>query len=91
MTKKQKGIIIRNPHELKIALFGKESAAFALMLNGGAFSRKVIGYTSGKFYVTNCIDDSEQVLTEKSIMDKKRTNIGIGMKRGSFVLIPHDI
>ena len=37
-----------------------------------------------KFYIHNLIDDTEQVLTEKQLMDKSWTNIGYAMTQGAL-------
>lgn len=55
------------------------------------FSRKYIYYNpEGKkkpvFNITNCIDDSEQNLTEKQLMDDKYTHIGVAIAKNCLVV-----
>ena len=59
----------------------KESAAgaeFFILLNFNLRSSKWILWDEDKksFFVRNMIDDTEQFLTEKQIMDREFTNIG---------------
>ncbi len=61
---------------------------FAITLNGGGFSRKEIMLGNDNlFYINNCIDDIEQELTDKELMDKECTNIGTAIKLGAFYQI----
>jgi hypothetical protein len=55
-----------------------EASEFLIQLRGGLVSRKIIQWDEGekKFFVTNCIDDTEKNLTEEQIMDEDYTNIG---------------
>ena len=64
----------------------KEISEFLIQLNYGAVSRKIIvwGEEENKFWVTNCIDDTEQELTEEQIMDDKYTNIGKAIRQNAF-------
>lgn len=66
-------------------------ADFVLQLNFGLRSSKEIEYNSEKdsFSIYNYVDDSEQVLTPKEIMDDKITNIGKGISYGAFYLVEH--
>lgn len=58
---------------------------FVIALGGGAMvSRKEIMREGKKFLINNCIDDTEQDLTEKQLMNEKITNIGVAMKKGAF-------
>jgi len=63
---------------------------FVLFLNSGLRSSKYIGYDDGIFCITNCIDDSEQELNDKEIMDDEYTNIGKGIKLGAFYWEPEE-
>ena len=38
------------------------------------------------FFINNCIDDSEQELTEKQLMNKKYTNIGDALKKNCLIV-----
>lgn len=83
-----KDILLVNYHEEE-GLMG-DYLDFALVLNGGCFSRKEIAvYRTPKtkqlrFDIRNCIDDSRQSLSEKQIMDSRYTNIGEAIIKGSF-------
>ena len=62
---------------------------FLLQLGGGiAFSRKDIFYDTKtkKYEIFNYIDDTEQKLTEKQLMNQKITNIGLGIKRRCLIV-----
>jgi len=59
-----------------------------VLLNGGLRSSKYIRYNpdSNSFYVLNLIDDSEQELTEKQILDNEDTSIGEAIKKGALIM-----
>ena len=57
---------------------------FAIMLNGGVFSRKGIQFKSGTYRVFNYIDDTKQRLTGEQLFDASITNIGKAIKLGGF-------
>ena len=57
---------------------------FFIQLNFGLRSSKSIDFHDGKFYVQNCIDDTEQELTEEQMMDRAFTNIGYAIMQGAF-------
>lgn len=61
---------------------------FAIILNGGLYSRKGIRFGEGHYYVYNYIDDTKQRLSAKQIMDESWTNIGLSMKLGGFYQLP---
>lgn len=68
-------------------ILAKGNGEFVLMLAGGlARSSKYLSYDADidTFSVVNSIDDSEQDLTSKQIMDKECTNIGEGIRLGAF-------
>jgi hypothetical protein len=76
---------IRNSKELRRAIARKQFE-FALLLNGGAFSSKTISVLEdGRFEVENNIDGSVQELTGRQLYSE--SNIGLGMKRSSFVVL----
>jgi hypothetical protein len=54
-----------------------------MSLNGGFFSTKTIEWNPdlGEFSILNHIDDSEQDLSEKRIMQKKYTLIGFAITK----------
>jgi hypothetical protein len=51
---------------LKTAVAGGQRE-FAILLNGGAYSRKTIRRKGRRWYVTNHIDDSKQQLTDEQL------------------------
>lgn len=59
--------------------------SFAIILNGGLFSRKIIERTARGYRVHNGIDDTSQIFTVAQLFDERRTNIGKAMKLGAFV------
>ena len=63
-----------------------ETSEFLIQLRGGAVSRKIIQWDKdeNKFWVTNCIDDTEEELTEEQIMDDDYTNIGKAIRFNAF-------
>jgi hypothetical protein len=88
-TDKPKSKKIKSVDELRDILMDNEDEGyldFAISLNGGAFSRKEIMYNaiSGKFLINNCIDDTEQDLSAKQLMNPKLTNIGEAITKGAF-------
>lgn len=92
-AKKRKPLKIESVSHLRDILQANEGNGyldFALVLGGGGmFSRKEMMYDSEskKFLINNCIDDSEQDLTEKQLQNKKYTNIGEAITKGSFYQI----
>ena len=65
---------------------GNDPFECAIVLGGGiAMSRKSIIFYQGIFNIYNCIDETEQDLTEKQLMDKKYTNIGEALRKGCLV------
>ncbi len=58
-----------------------------ILLNGYLKSSKNIWYDeeTKQFEVINFIDDTEQCLTDKEIMDPKLTNIGEAIKKGALI------
>lgn len=78
---------VESIEHLKELLKDGEMREFRLLLNFGAYSRKIVRLMkNGKFDVENCIDDSHQRLSAEEIMDKGMTNIGDGIAKGSFWL-----
>jgi len=77
-------------HLKRILKDAEADADFVLLLNGCLRSSKYIGYNNGLFCITNCIDDSEQVLNDKEIMDDDYTNIGKGIRQGAFYWEPEE-
>ena len=59
-----------------------------ILLNGGFRSSKHIRYysKSNSFVVLNLIDDSEQKLSERQILDSAYCNIGEAMKKGALIM-----
>lgn len=57
-------------------------AEFFVMLNGGLRSSKDIYYEDGEdFYIINCIDDSEENMTEEELQS---SIIGEAISKGAF-------
>ena len=59
---------------------------FFIQLNFGIRSTKAISYdrSTDKFYIVNIIDDSEQELSSKEIMDENNSHIGKAIELGVF-------
>ena len=79
---------IRTIEQLKELAKAENGLDCFILLNGGLRSSKHIRYypDENRFYVLNLIDDSEQELTEKQIMDKGYTNIGAAMQKGALIM-----
>ena len=89
MKKKTKNKFVKDLNHL-IQLIEQKHNDYALVLGGGGlFSRKTITYNpkSKKFKVFNHIDDTEQILTENQIIDKKYSNIGRAIPLRSLIAI----
>ena len=88
-----KGKVIKSLKELDKVLTSKKlldevggMGEFAIVLNGGLFSRKYIQkLENGKYHIIHCIDDTTQTLTGKSLLSK--TNIGEAMEKGAFTQV----
>lgn len=77
---------IKSVEELKKAISAGHRE-FAIALNGGLKSRKLIRINKKGFIVVrNNIDNSLQTLCEKQIMDGNRSNIGRAMELGAFYI-----
>jgi len=74
--------------QLKAA--AEQGAEFFILLNHGFRSSKDIVWDAeaNRFHVFNHIDQTEQHLTERQVMDRGCTNIGYAMKKGA--LFTHD-
>ena len=87
MAKKSKCTFTRvnSLDELKQMCDGM-SKDFFIQLNFGFRSSKNISYnkSTGTFYIFNEIDDTEQELNSKTIMDEDYTNIGKAITFGTF-------
>ena len=68
----------------------EQGAEFFILLNYGLRSSKDIVWDAEakRFHIFNHIDQTEQHLTERQLMDERLTNIGYAMKRGA--LFKHD-
>lgn len=78
---------IRTVAELREACNDFSYTDFFIALGGIRSSKEIMLSSSRKnsiFLINNCIDDSEQDLNEKQIMDARYTNIGEAMKKGNF-------
>jgi hypothetical protein len=59
---------------------------YALLLNGGVWSRKTIKYSAPLYHIKNHIDNSKQILTKTLFL---RSLMGQAMKKRSLIaLIP---
>ena len=85
--KTPKYAIVKNLKNLK-ALIANGYFEFLITLNGGIFSRKNIDYikSTRKFESLNWIDDTEQTLTEKQLMNPNWTNIGLAIKKKALIV-----
>ena len=87
MAKKNKPTFTRvnSLDELKQMCDGV-SKDFFIQLNFGFRSSKKISYNkyTDTFYIINEIDDKEQELNSKTIMDEDYTNIGKAITLGAF-------
>lgn len=63
---------------------------FGIALEGGVFSRKTIVRRGNMYHVTNHIDESKQMLTEKQLLDVQWTNIGRAMEAGALFTLNYD-
>lgn len=63
-----------------------KSTEFFIQLNGRVRSSKIISWDENekKFYITNQIDDTEQVLTEEELFDTGYSLIGKAISDGAF-------
>ena len=68
----------------------EQGAEFFILLNHGLRSSKDIVWDAQAktFHIFNHIDQTEQHLTERQVMDKNCTNIGYAMTKGA--LFKHD-
>ena len=64
----------------------EDTSEFIVRLNGGIASRKIITWDKEKkkFWVVNCIDDSEQILSREDMMDRRLTIIGDAIRKNAF-------
>lgn len=76
--------LIESLEQLKVE--AEDFAEFLIQLKGGLVSRKVIRWDEDdkKFWILNCIDDTEQCLTEKQIINHKYTLIGEAIIKKAF-------
>lgn len=76
---------IRSIEELK-QLANDVLLECAIILNGGAYSRKYVSFNpdDSKFYVTHCIDDAEAEYTVEELATQ--TNFIEAMEKGAFVV-----
>ena len=56
-----------------------------IRLKAGLVSRKHISFDGELFYVHNYIDESRQELTEKELMNRDHTSVGLAMEKGALV------
>ena len=72
--------------QLKKEAQDEQDAEFFILLNNCLRSSKRIVWEEDekRFFVINYIDDFEQELTEKQLMDTSYTNIGFAMEKGAL-------
>lgn len=72
--------------QLKKEARDNQDAEFFILLNNCLRSSKRIVWEEDekRFFVINYIDDFEQELTEKQLMDTSYTNIGFAMEKGAL-------
>ena len=79
-------IKVNSLDELKKMLSDGRTKEFFILLNFGIRSSKSISYNKATdtFYILNEIDNSDQTLNSKQIMNKDYTMIGEAIKLGVF-------
>ncbi len=75
---------IKSVAELKRLSKDEPLECFISLAGGLVRSSKNIMFMDNYFSVINEIDDTEQTLTEKQLMDEEYTNIGVAIKRGAL-------
>lgn len=85
MARTRKITRVKSLDELKQICDGR-MRDFFIQLNFGIRSTKAISYdrSTDKFYIVNIIDDSEQELSSKEIMDENNSHIGKAIELGEF-------
>lgn len=85
MARTRKITRVKSLDELKQICDGR-MRDFFIQLNFGIRSTKAISYdrSTDKFYIVNIIDDSEQELSSKEIMDENNSHIGKAIELGAF-------
>lgn len=78
------GVRIPNIEALNDAIADGNNGFAIALAAGAAFSRKTITRKGNKYRVLNHIDDTEQTLTEKQLLDVHFTNIGRAMEAGAL-------
>ena len=85
-----KNQFVKNTAQLK-RLIEEGCHTYAIVLAGGigVYSKKTISYNKDlkKFKIINHIDDTEQYLSDKELLDHKITNIGKAMPLNCLVAI----
>lgn len=88
--KEPKHTKVESVKHLKELLANGRPKEFLMQLGGGlVVSRKTMrlvlrGKHKGEFIVYNHIDDSEDYLTEKELVNKEYTNIGDAIEKGAY-------
>ena len=78
---------IKNLEHLKNILNNSEDGQeFFISFGCARSSKRLCSDGSNRVWVLNYIDDSEQELTYKQLMNEKYTNIGKAIKAGRFYL-----
>ncbi len=71
----------------KLKDLSKNGIECFILLSGGLRSSKYIRYDKDKksFYVFNYIDGTDQLLTQKQLLDRQYCNISEAMEKGSLI------
>ena len=77
-------IRVTSVEQLKEILNCPETKEFFIQLRGFRSWKQISFDGTDKFYILNEIDNTEQVLTEKELFDKNKTNIGEAITKGAF-------
>ena len=70
-------------------LSGQKLYNYAMLLNGGAYSRKTIKYDKkrNQYEITNHIDETHQTVTEIEIINNRGTLLGEAIKKRSLIAL----
>lgn len=79
--------IVKSLSQLKLLAEDKMFECYILLAGGLVRSSKEIYFDTDnlKFHVHNDVDNTDQTLTSKQIMDKSYTNIGEAIKRKALI------
>lgn len=75
---------IKSLEELRGLASQNDGVECFIALNYGLISRKMIAFRNGKWWIMNFIDNTDQKLTDKNLMNK--TNIYRAIQKGALYL-----